>query len=288
MEKKNYSLSYSFEARLHQTDDVCKNAFNECRTLFEGYGLKFRASFKKIRVYKGRELYAFLVFRGKKLAICFAINPKDLEGSKYKGKDISSKKLYQKTPFEFKITSARKVTYIEDLIDMMLVDKYEYKEKKVYDDKFRYLSDETMIERGLIKKIYKKDSPVEEREEIEYVPFVEEGLENNSDVEVKETSNEEVRTISYATKYPVRHIKLDYHKSRKNLATIDIKVLNDEFENGDNIDIEILKLRGLVDSNKVWLKVLGNSGLNKSLNIFADKYSKYAKSVILLNNGKAE
>lgn len=286
MEKNKFNYNYSFEARLHQTDDNSKEAFNEIRTLFEGYGLKLSPSWKKIRVSKGRELFAFIVFRGKKLAICFALDPKDLENTKYKGKDISDKKLYQKTPFEFKITSARKVSYLEDLVDMMLVERFDYNEKKVYNDKFRYLTEDTMVERGLIKKTAKKGATVdpEEIKEVEYVPFQDDladSVEEDNEKEVKE-----LKPVKKDNSLKFRSVKVNLRKSRKSFAVVNISDLNNNFNNGDFVDLEVLKLKGLVDVHKAYLKVLGNYGLNKRLRVKADKYSRYAKSVILLNQGE--
>lgn len=281
-----YTYNYSFEARLHQADDNSKEAFNEARTLFEGYGVKLRASWKKIRVYKGKELYGFIVFRGKKLALCLNLNPKDLENTKYKGKDISDKRLYKDTPFEFKITSARKVTYIEDLIDMMFASRFEYNEKKIYDDKFRYYNLDTMVEKGLVKKTLKKGQVLEEGEtleEVEYVPFKEEvGHDVEEPVEAEVTKKIEKEPVPLRTK----KIKLNQKYNRRSLAVINLVTLNNNFNNGDFIDLDTLKLKGLVDVHKVWLKVLGNAGLTKSFKIKADKFSYAAILLVVQKDGE--
>ncbi len=288
-EKFNYN--YSFEARLHQADDNSKDAFNEVRTLFEGYGLKLHPSWKKIRVSKGREIFALIVFRGKKLAICFALDPKTMAETKYKGKDISDKKLYAKTPFEFKITSSRKVNYLEDIVDLMLMDKFEYNEKKIYNDKFRYLTLETMVERGLVKKTAKKNVEVSpsEIQEVEYVPFqedlvdegetVEETKEELSDDNYSSVCHEEFVRTSLNLRQ-TRRIKVTYNKSRRNLAIINLKELNNYFNANELVDLDSLKLRGLVPQNACWLKVLGDYGLYKPLRVKADNYSYYARVII--------
>lgn len=281
-----YTYNYSFEARLHQADEISKEAFNEARTLFEGYGVKLRASWKKIRVYKGRELYGFIVFRGKKLALCLNLNPKDLENTKYKGKDISDKRLYKETPFEFKITSARKVSYIEDLIDMMFASRFEYNEKKVYDDKFRYYNLDTMVEKGLVKKTLKKGQVLEDGEtleEVEYVPFKEEtghDVEEVAKVEVVDEPEKEFVQLKD------KKIKVNQKFNRRSLAVINLVTLNNNFNDGDFIDLEVLKLKGLVDVHKAWLKVLGNAGLTKSFRIKADKFSYAAILLVVQKDGE--
>ena len=103
MEQQKVTYNYSFEARLHMTKDISKMAFNQVRTRFEAYGLKMRPSWKKIRIYKGREVFAFLVFRGKTLAVCFALDPKKFVDSKYKGKDLSERRVLQKLHFLYEI-----------------------------------------------------------------------------------------------------------------------------------------------------------------------------------------
>lgn len=109
--------SYSFLAKLHNASDLQKQAYNICIQEFSRYGLKVRNSWSKQTIYLGRKVYAKLVFKGKKLCICYALDPKELEGTKYKGIDISSKQAYAQTPFLFKITSDRKASYIKDLVD---------------------------------------------------------------------------------------------------------------------------------------------------------------------------
>ena len=290
MEK--YTYNYSFEARLHQADDNSKEAFNEARTIFEGYGVKLRPSWKKIRVYKGKELYGFIVFRGKKLALCLAIDPKTLANTKYKGKDISDKALYKNTPFEFKITSARKVTYIEDLIDMMLVDKYEYNEKVVYKDKFRYYTLETLIEKGLVKKGLKKGQVLDEGEtleEVEYVPFKDSVGEPSEEVDSVDEPKEDIKENSNLKDEVVlktRHIKINEKYNRRTLAVINLVTLNNYFNAGDFIDLETLKIKGLVNPHKTWLKVLGNNGLTKPLRIKADKFSYAAILLVVQKDGE--
>lgn len=290
---KDFTYNYSFEARLHQADDNSKQAFNDARTLFEGYGLKLRPSWKKVRVSKGREVFALIVFRGKKLAICFALNPSELENSKYKGKDLSEKKLYVKTPFEFKITSARKVGYLEDLIDMMLMGKFEYNEKHVYKDSFRFYSVETLVEKGLVKKIYKKKTDAFNEPVIEYVPFKDEEIDSinensNEDLDIVNDNKEECHKgfVSISKNEISKKIKVSLKKSRRTLAIINIKDLNKYYNQNDLVDLESLKLKGLVAQNKNHLKVLGDYGLRKSLRVKADYYSYYAKLIIEELNGE--
>ncbi len=67
---------------------------------------------------------------------------------------------------------------------------------------------------------------------------------------------------------------------------INVFMLN-KFDNDSVIKIEEFKKKGLVDSDKVMVKILGNGELEKKLEVHANKFSKSAIEKIEKSGGKA-
>ncbi|MBP0979108.1 MAG: 50S ribosomal protein L15 [Oscillospiraceae bacterium] len=74
---------------------------------------------------------------------------------------------------------------------------------------------------------------------------------------------------------------------KKRFAVVNVGDL-DRFEDGANIDSEMLIKSGLVKDTLDGVKVLGNGDINKKLNITAKAFSKAAKEKIEQAGGKAQ
>ncbi len=107
--------NHSFEARLQMAPDEVKEFYAQVKDFAEGRGVKVVRSHKQDRIYKGRTLFAVLTFKGQKLAIALAMDPKTAD-PKYHAKDMSEVKRYEKTPMLMRITSQRKVKYAIELL----------------------------------------------------------------------------------------------------------------------------------------------------------------------------
>ncbi len=106
---------YSFEAKLALATDETKTFYRQIASFAKSYGVKVARSWKRERVYKGRNLFALLVFRGTKLAIALALNPAEMD-AKYHAQDVSMYKKYNRTPALMRITSPRKVAQAIELL----------------------------------------------------------------------------------------------------------------------------------------------------------------------------
>ena len=82
--------------------------------------VKAAESWKQVRVYSGRTLYALFTFRGKKLCVSFALDPEEFAGTKYRGTDMSRVKKYSRTPMMLKLTSERRARYAEYLFTLLM------------------------------------------------------------------------------------------------------------------------------------------------------------------------
>jgi hypothetical protein len=112
-------FNYSFESKLILSDYQTKLYYEKIITFAKSYAIKVTRSWKKERIYLGRKPYAMLFFRGKKLCVALALDPKEYEDSKYVFEDISNKKAYQKTPFMMKLTSDRKLKHTLYLLELV-------------------------------------------------------------------------------------------------------------------------------------------------------------------------
>ena len=66
---------YEVSTPIEETDeygDLAKHYYNEIVNYVLSYGVKIRKSWKKETIYLGRNVYAILTFKGKKLCVSFA------------------------------------------------------------------------------------------------------------------------------------------------------------------------------------------------------------------------
>jgi len=75
---------------------------------------------------------------------------------------------------------------------------------------------------------------------------------------------------------------------RKEIAIVNVKALNEAFDNGAVVTIDELVAKGLVKDQLDGVKVLGNGELSKSLTVKANFFSESAKQKIEAAGGKAE
>lgn len=75
--------------------------------------------------------------------------------------------------------------------------------------------------------------------------------------------------------------------TRTRYRIINLRELEAEFEDGDEVTPEALLDRGLIKKAKMPLKILGDGELTKSLNVIAHAYSKSAREKIEAAGGQA-
>ncbi len=115
------SLDYSFEAKLSLSSKETREYYKQICDFIVGYGVKIVRSWKRERIYQGRNLFGLFIFRGNRLAVALALDPKTLH-AKYHAKDLSNMKKFAKTPTLMKITSDRKVKYTLQLLEQLFVE----------------------------------------------------------------------------------------------------------------------------------------------------------------------
>ena len=74
----------------------------------------------------------------------------------------------------------------------------------------------------------------------------------------------------------------------KPLESVNVSVLNDRFEDGAEIDAQVLLDTGVLSKCEYGVKILGNGEITKKLTVRAKAFSASAKAKIEAAGGKAE
>ena len=79
-----------------------------------------------------------------------------------------------------------------------------------------------------------------------------------------------------------------HNKVATNYAIVNVATLNEKFEDGETVNLEVLKAKGIVKKPLDGLKVLGNGEISKKLTVEAAVFSATAKEKIEAAGGKVE
>ncbi len=197
---------YSFEAKLALADDEVKGYYRKIVMFAKSFGVKIARSWARERIYLGRSLFALITFKGKKLALAFAIDPKTAD-PKYHAFDLSGSKKFERTPMLMRVTSPRKLKFATDLLAELfgaagLADK----KLDVTVDYADHRTKDELLGAGLIRiegmpapVVKKAVAPVAEAP----VPAVDTPVAINTPEIVEEmpTDDEEGGAYSFGTKY---------------------------------------------------------------------------------------
>lgn len=147
-------LTRSFASRLIQDENLQKN-YSAIKNTFEKYKkVKGRVSFSAETYRAGKEKLAMVAVRGKSLFVYLALNPVELEDTKYRFTDESDRASYVSTPVKVKISGSRSLKHACELIDMLAEKKGLVLNAKYEPTEYvtEYLTDKELIEKGLIKE----------------------------------------------------------------------------------------------------------------------------------------
>ncbi len=153
-------------------------------------------------------------------------------------------------------------------------------------------------ERAQIKEEQEEDTEREERKTPLDVSESEEDACEEEKEQTEDENDEEMTTnidINRAdmlitdalAKDLLRRSELPIITGGSEREVINIDTLSDSFSRGDRIDINILKERGLIPRDTLYLKVLARGTLNKPLSVYANDFSLAAVKMIALCGGEA-
>ncbi|MDE5714801.1 MAG: uL15 family ribosomal protein [Anaeroplasmataceae bacterium] len=257
---------YSFRARLIQSEDEnVKDFYYTMLEAFQNYGIKTRESFRQIRCYIGREVLCLLLFKGKKLSVAYALDPKKYEEGKYKIIDASESKRFQNTPVILKLTSTRKIKYALELLKT-LAEQHElnFVEKEFKKEPIPSWSFDELLNRKLIKIVYGKGKIGATIEELE---------DELDDLELEDFD------IETEVSSPKRT------KKNRRMAIINLDSISKYFQHEEVISLSVLQDKGLISHKYNAVKVLARGTVDKPFTVEADQYSAEAKSKIVAAGG---
>ena len=159
--KREVEIRYrrSFLSRYIQAESFIQDYYTEIKNELLSYkGVKSRISWSKESFKRGRVHLAKMDVKGKALYLYLALDPKALEGTKYKFTLAKGD-----CPVLLKIKSERKKKYALELIARLMAEAGLMRvEREAEDYHLPYEDNEALIERGLIKVILPKGESLDE------------------------------------------------------------------------------------------------------------------------------
>ncbi len=153
----------SFEAKLIQSRPNIKRYYSELKNLLLAYnGTKSRVSWAADSFHNGRTPIAKINVKTKILELYLALDPASLDGTVYRGQDVSHVKKYADTPFRYKIRSPRKFKWATELIQRVCeehglspidIERVDYEAAYPFEDT------DSLVSRGLIKEYIREEKP---------------------------------------------------------------------------------------------------------------------------------
>ncbi len=146
----------TYECKLSMLDESVKDYYDQIRNRLLSYDVKYSKTKSAEKFKYNKEVIAILKVAGKQVGLYLALDPKELENSKYKGKDLSEKASYKATPFQYKTKTDRKTKWAIELVDMLAEKKNIGINKNFKEEPFAktypQMTDEELIEKGYMTR----------------------------------------------------------------------------------------------------------------------------------------
>ena len=282
---------FSFSAKLIQSPQEVQQRYGEIMDDVNAYAkVKTSVSWRQLRIYQGRKTLAVMLFKGRKLCMAFALNPKDYEETKYHGMDLSEVKRFEKTPMLLKLTSPRKVKYAEYLFEQVaLANGLEKGEVTATEFSLPYRETEQLVAEGLVRKFVSGDVEGAEEVQVDISELIRSSITVN-EAHVAISDSEAEKLVEKATPHDdapevAAAAAPAVYGNKRGIVNID--TLSAHFDAGDEVTLAQLIQKGLVQKNVGRLKVLARGTLDKPLTVCADDFSIDAVKMIVLTGGKA-
>lgn len=254
MERIVYKKSFAAKMILAQNDSL--NFYQDLKdACAKRKGIANRLSFEKETIKFGKTKIGMMKIARKNISLYLAIDPKTLEGTKYKFEDVSDKKSYVDYPTKLNLKSKRSVKYAIELLEKLF---NQYKAKEIegknidYKSLFYYRDFDELLKEGFIKKyVYKKiDNKtvlVEEKIPTRNVHFT---------VKLLYCATNEAEDLYIVTNYmnwdPIFAVKMD--KIDNNLFEA-----NMIFPEGTNLEFKVCRSNSFNDVEKgIWKEEIAN------------------------------
>ncbi len=308
--------NYSFRAKLIQAPAEVQDRFGQLMDEFASYpSVRTRESWRQVRVYSGRKTLASVLFKGRKLCVAYALDPKVYEDTKYHGADLSGVKRYEKTPMLLKVFSDRKLRYAKYLF-AQVAEQNGLVQGEVEHHEFRlpYETTQQLLDEQLVKLFSNKElTENAQLEQADIATLIRERitlreaqtamsdelaamlLEEETDpapeepLPVREASEVVASDAAPAAPSPSEKAitERSVRRDRGKKGIINIDTLSQNFAAHDIVTLELIKERKLIPENVEYLKVLARGFIDKPLTVEAHDFSMDAVKMILLTGGRA-
>ncbi len=281
----------SFTARLIQSAEETKEMYNQLRSEILSYlKVKERVSWNYDSFNVGRKQFAKINANTKSLILYLALDPAKID-EKYNFRDVSEKKRYANVPVRYKITGSRSLKFAIELLEQAAGEQdLDFKRVEEYLD-IPYEEREPLIKRKLIK-VYAKRETGEDVTEEQLEQYIAEGatVEKMSAYTVTDQVSvneaESLITDSTAKQLIALADSKEFRTETGKRTYINLDTISANFKDGETVDLETLKARGLIDKKAAAYKVLARGVLDKALTIEARDFSLAAVKMIVLTGGK--
>lgn len=257
----------SHVAKLTLLSDKMKMYYERLKNHILSYGVKNGSSWDGERFYKGRETLVKFVVRGKAIKVYYALTWHTVP-EKFNAIDASDVKKYEKTPTMVKMKGPRSFAHAKELIDMLMSENeidFVSEVEESYGDLLRTRSLQTLLDEELIKPVYgvlkegaKEVSLIDEE-------FDDDDEEEEDFEEVAVTSGKNC-VCGYARENVGRSLR----------AYVNLGVVNKAYKNGEVVNLESLKAKGLIRNDVLFVKLLADGDIDKKLTYNLNAYSKAA------------
>ena len=257
----------SFTAKLIQSSDETKRQYSELRKEVLSYsGTKSKTTWHYDTISYGRTVILRFGIRGKTLCVYYALNYEDFENTKYKLENVTSKK-HSSAPCLYRIKNDRRFNYAKELIEI-IAKKYDLikEEKEIEDIMPPYEDRDTLVSKGLIKKLEVKLTS-----------------NNKNLTEVTADEANEFMSNEAALGCIIKDNDSKIHEGKKEI--VNLRVLEEQYNDGDTVNIESLIEKGIINSNVGYVKLLAGGKLDKKLNVELQDYSIEAVKMIVILGG---
>ena len=275
----------SFYAKLVESDDFVKESYSKIKNkLLSFTRIKSRMSWKYEAFSLGKIKLSKLQIRGKYLVLYLALDTSKYKLSKVKSEDVSKYETFSDTPLMIRLKDQKRIdialNLIDDLRKRFLLEEGFIQEEINYAEELK--DRESLVEAGQIKTYAKVDDFTEE--ELKQIKKEYEDAKINKKFPVYK--EEQVLTITiddnneFVETFETVRVPLEGERD-----IIFLDQINDNFKNGDIVDLNKIKAKKLLKESIKFYKVMYRGGtFKKKLAIKAQAFSKAAEKVIT-NNG---
>ena len=263
--KKLPTRRRSFALKLSSSTEATKRYFSQITNRLRLYGLTARIGKSKVMFRLNKEVYARMIFKGKRIILCLPLNPKSekFDPAVYKQLDYSDKKGFEDIAFAIKVTNKKSVELIFGLIDEV-AKKFDF------------------IENPKFKEI----DYVEKYPDI-YTDFEKKGYGYLLKTEVLK-QDVEVYDDAFADKIIIEQKSEDKEPKRFIKAEVSIQEFNNRYtDTSIPVDLERLKASDLIAKNANYLIVKASSRIDQPFTVCAHEFEPDAVKMICMAGGKA-